>query len=566
MNQLNSDKLIGKIIDNFEIQAVLGKGGMGIVYRAYHPALQLNAAVKVMKPELALQAGFYERFLQEARTVARLEHPNIVDVINFGRYEDSYYLMMDFIEGPSLRRLVQENREGLPIWDSVQIGWQIADVLVYSHESGVLHRDLKPDNILLTHSIRPNRPYRSIVTDFGLVKLGQGSLLETQEGISLGTPAYMSPEQCRGADVDGRADIYALGVMLYEMVTGQRPYPIRNVFDAAKFHSTGKLVSPKVHNSKVPEELDALIRWMLVPDLEKRTPSAAVATDKLQEMMAKIGRTAGAAPLLEKRILTESAPSKEIPPEAASSTPTMAPAAESESNFYVQVSYQGKLGEKVYPLSDSPTIVGRLATSDIPLNQPDQRYVSKRHCEILVRNKRVLIRDLGSTNGTVLGTDPLQSNAFREWKSDTEVYLGPYTLALKTSHELQSIPSPPTGEAVVRGSGITVTQVHSSVKVVCSNAVPSRLPLSDDHPVIIGRALDSDMVIDHPHVSKHHCRIQMDNDGIQVVDLRSTNGTYIAEQRLPPHKAVPWREGPDVRIGPFKITLERQSDSTELQV
>jgi pSer/pThr/pTyr-binding forkhead associated (FHA) protein len=215
----------------------------------------------------------------------------------------------------------------------------------------------------------------------------------------------------------------------------------------------------------------------------------------------------------------------------------------------------------VYPLSDSPTIVGRLPSSDIPLNQPDQRYVSKRHCEILVRNKRVLIRDLGSTNGTVLGTDPLQSNAFREWKPDREVYLGPYTLALKTSQELQAIPSPPTGKVAVSGSGITVTQVHSSVKVVCANAVPSRLPLSSEHPVIIGRALDSDMVIDHPHVSKHHCRIQIDNDGIEVVDLRSTNGTYIADQRLPPHKAVPWREGPSVRIGPFNITLERPSDS-----
>jgi serine/threonine protein kinase len=565
MNQRNTDKLIGKIIDNFEIQDVLGQGGMGIVYRAYHPALQLNAAVKVMKPELALQSGFYERFLQEARTVARLEHPNIVDVINFGRYEDSYYLMMDFIQGPSLRQLVQEYRQGLPIWDSVQIGWQIADVLVYSHEAKVLHRDLKPDNILLTHSIRPNRPYRSIVTDFGLVKLGQGSLLETQEGISLGTPAYMSPEQCRGADVDGRADIYALGVMLYEMVTGQRPYPIRNVFDAAKFHSSGKLVPPKAHNSKIPEELDSLIRWMLVPDLEKRTPSAAVATDKLQEMMAKISRGTSVTSVLRKRILADGATTEEVAPEAVSSTPTMAPAADSESYFYVQVSYQGKWEEKVYPLSDSPTIVGRLPSSDIPLNQPDQRYVSKRHCEILVRNKRVLIRDLGSTNGTVLGTDPLQSNAFREWKPDREVYLGPYTLALKTSQELQAIPSPPTGKVAVSGSGITVTQVHSSVKVVCANAVPSRLPLSPEHPVIIGRALDSDMVIDHPHVSKHHCRFQIENGGIEVVDLRSTNGTYIADQRLPPHKAVPWREGPTVRIGPFNITLDKPSGSANYQ-
>ena len=152
MDQKTNDKLVGAVIDNFEIQDVIGQGGMGIVYRAYHPALQLNAAVKVMRPELASQSGFYERFLQEARTVARLEHPNIVDVINFGRFEDSFYLMMDFIQGPSLRKLIQENKGGLPIWDVVQIGWQIADVLIYSHAAGVLHRDLKPGNLMITPS------------------------------------------------------------------------------------------------------------------------------------------------------------------------------------------------------------------------------------------------------------------------------------------------------------------------------------------------------------------------------------------------------------------------------
>jgi serine/threonine-protein kinase len=285
-----SDRLIGQVIDNFEIQGVLGKGGMGTVYKAYHPALQLYSAVKIMRPDLAVQRGFYERFLQEARTIARLGHPNIVDVINFGKHEDSYYLMMDFIEGPSMRQLVKENPQGMPVWDVVQIGWQIADVLVYSHDAKVLHRDLKPDNILLTRSVMPNRPYKVIVTDFGLVKLGQGSLLETQEGISLGTPAYMSPEQTRGQDVDGRTDIYALGVLLYEAAAGRRPYPIRNIFDAARFHSGGKLASPRAYNAAVPRELESIILKMLQPDLKKRTASAAEATDALQGLLDQLNQ------------------------------------------------------------------------------------------------------------------------------------------------------------------------------------------------------------------------------------------------------------------------------------
>src|SRR5687768_16439381 len=135
------NNLVGHVINNFEIQEIIGQGGMGIVYRAYHPDLQSYAAVKIMRPEYANQPGFYERFLQEARTAARLTHPGIVDVINFGRYQDGYYLMMDYIEGPNLRSLIQEHTSGLPLWDVVQIFLQIAEVLEFSHAAGVLHRD-----------------------------------------------------------------------------------------------------------------------------------------------------------------------------------------------------------------------------------------------------------------------------------------------------------------------------------------------------------------------------------------------------------------------------------------
>ena len=560
MKQNTNDKLIGKVIDNFEIQDVIGQGGMGVVYRGYHPALQLNAAVKVMRPELALQSGFYERFLQEARTVARLEHPNIVDVINFGRYEDSYYLMMDYVQGPSMRRLIQENKNGLPLWDAVQIGWQIADVLVYSHAAGVLHRDLKPDNILLTHSVRPNRPYRVIVTDFGLVKLGQGSLLETQEGISLGTPAYMSPEQCRGEEVDGRTDIYALGVMLYEAVTGRRPYPIRSVFDAAKFHSSGKLVSARALNSAIPNQLDALIRRMLSPSLEQRPASAADATDELQELMAILSQENPEqqfSSAVQKRIVSDSTKQEAMVPEKTNSTSTQAPeGAKRETYYFVRVAFQGSWEEKVYPLGSEPVIIGRLQSSDIVLDSPGQRYVSKRHCEILVREQRVLIRDLGSTNGTMLGDDALQTDVFREWQPEVKVLLGPFTLALKTDQQLQAVPSPPVGASREAVSSMQVTQVHSTLKLACPNAVPSRLPLGVKHPITIGRAVDADMVIEHSHVSKLHCRIQVGTDGVEIVDLRSTNGTFLGDQRLPPHTAVPWRSSATLRVGPFEITLE----------
>jgi eukaryotic-like serine/threonine-protein kinase len=556
---MRQDQLIGKVINNFEIQEVLGRGGMGIVYRAYHPDLQLYSAVKIMRPDVANQPGFYERFLQEARTIARLQHPNIVDVMNFGLFEESYYLMMDFVQGPSLRELLSDNKRGLPLWDAINISWQIADVLVYSHSAGVLHRDLKPDNILLTRSVRPNRPYRAIVTDFGLVKLGQGSLLETQEGISLGTPAYMSPEQCKGEEVDGRTDIYALGVMLYESAVGTRPYPVRNLFDAIRFHNSGKIVSPRAHNPQIPPEIERMILHMMHPSLKQRTASAADATDELGEFVLKLsddGRGKPPSAAIAERIVSYSEIKGTIESvQEEPSEPTLVPDDKVQEEYFIQVAFMEDWDDKLYPMAADPLLVGRLATSDIVLDNPEMRYVSKKHCEIKLEEDRVLIRDLGSTNGTTLGQTKLEPNVLYQWNPGMTVFLGPYKLGLKTEEDLQSVPSPPTAEP----KHMPETAVNASYKVICPDAVPGRLPLVPENPIMIGRAFDCDMVLNSAHVSKHHCRIQLTEDGVEIVDMRSTNGTYLNNQRIPPHTPVHWGDIPSITVGPFTISLEGKS-------
>jgi serine/threonine protein kinase/pSer/pThr/pTyr-binding forkhead associated (FHA) protein len=557
MTTNETDELIGQVINNFVIQDLVGKGGMGIVYRAYHPDLELYSAVKIMRPELASQPGFYERFLQEARTAARLGHPNIVDVINFGTFQDSYYLMMDFIEGPSLRQLIKERKQGLPIWDAVQICWQIADVLVYAHAADVLHRDLKPDNILITHSVRPNRPYRVIVTDFGLVKLGQGSILETQKGISVGTPAYMSPEQCKGEDVDGRADIYALGVLLFETITGKRPFPIRNLVDAARFHSQGALPPAISDRMDVPAEVDQLLQSMMMPEKSLRMASASAVVDDLHDLLNLLEQDGyGPEPELQSQIEGE-VPQEKLAAEElqAVTTPPLATKEEPDEQFFLQVAFMGEWEEKVYPVGEKPIIVGRLPTSDIVLDRPDQRFVSRRHCEIILRDRRVLIRDLGSANGTFLEDRQLDANAYYEWLVGITVELGPFSLALRSERELNEVPSPPVEPQPVEH----VTTMQGGYKISCPNGVPSRLPLLLNSPISLGRGLDNDMVLDHPHVSTHHCRIQLTESGAQVIDLRSTNGTFLREQKLPAHTPVPWDENHRIRIGPYKISLEDTS-------
>jgi eukaryotic-like serine/threonine-protein kinase len=555
------EDLIGQVINNFIIQEVIGRGGMGIVYRAYHPDLQRYAAVKIMRPELANQPGFYERFLQEARAAAHLDHPHIVDVINFGRFRESYYLMMDFIDGPSLRQLLNEHPGGLPLWDVVQIFIQIADVLAFAHAAGMLHRDLKPDNILLTSSVKGNFPYRAVVTDFGLVKLAHNSILETQTGISIGTPAYMSPEQCRGEQVDARADIYSVGVMLYEAAAGQRPYPIRNLFDAARYHTSGMLASLRAHNSNVPIQLDALVRRMLASDAGKRPANATDVVGTLQQVlniMTPPGMSARSQVQLrvdsvlkklidaldEDELAGTEIESPATPVSEAQGTPL--PPVE----YYIQVVYRDQPEKRTYTFGTAPLVVGRASPADIVLDRPE-RFVSKQHCEILKQGERILVRDLGSTNGTFLADVRLERDLFYEWHPNTTVQLGPFNLILKQKESVAPVVSPAQAPVAPVDE---ITRVHAVPFLVCDEAVPAEMKLLEK-PITIGRAPDCDMVLNFAQVSKYHCRVQRLDERIELVDLNSTNGTYVGSKRLVANVPILWDGKTDFTIGPATFRL-----------
>ncbi|HEY7195144.1 MAG TPA: serine/threonine-protein kinase [Gemmatimonadales bacterium] len=208
----------------FTVGALLGQGGFAAVFRARDNVLNRDVAVKVLDVEMAPSAVVAERFMREAQTVARLEHPHIVPIYKVGRQEEIFYLIMRCIDGPSLGQLL-ETQKRLPIGDAARITRQVADALAYAHSHEIVHRDIKPDNILLDKS------GHVLVTDFGIAKAAQaakekkssGSTL-TGEGTVVGTPEYMSPEQAAGDPLDGRSDIYSLGVVLYQMLAGAPPF------------------------------------------------------------------------------------------------------------------------------------------------------------------------------------------------------------------------------------------------------------------------------------------------------------------------------------------------------
>lgn len=564
------EELIGKVINNFELQAIIGRGSMGVVFRAYHRDLERYAAVKIMRAELSNQPDFYKRFLQEARTAARLSHPNIVDVFNFGQVGNSYYLMMDYLEGPNLRQLIAENPNGLPLHDVAHIFTQIADVLSFAHKAGVLHRDLKPDNIIITKSRQNDELYQALVTDFGLVKIAHNSLTSTQEGVTLGTPAYMSPEQCRGDEVDGRTDIYALGVMLYEALTGKRPYPIRNLFDAIKFHNSGNFVAPRAHVPTIPITINSLVRRMLNPDIEKRPQDAQAVIDLLarflpqqepsvytSQVVERVNQDMGtmdSPPKRDEEAVSTAESGIESGSDTAQHASTMpnsgvhTTAGEKADQLCIVVTYHSQV-EQIIPLSKlsatKELVVGRQHNVDIVLDKPE-RYVSKRHCAIGLQNDNLFVRDLNSTNGTFLGAAKIEAGVPFLWTPEAEINLGAFKLRLQLESDARALVSSSTGEATV---------VQGLQAIVCPDGIPTRLVI-EDAPLLLGRVPGCDMVLNNPRISKRHCRIERVNGQIMVTDLHSTNGTFIGTQRLAPDTPTPWLEE-ELKVGAFSVQLEQ---------
>lgn len=211
------EDLTGKVFGAYKIIAPLGEGGMAAVYKAYQPAMERFVAVKVLPRKFAESPEFISRFQREAIMLAQLQHPHILPVFDYGQAEGYSYIVMPFLQNGTLAELFLIRRRTLP--EVGQIMTQVGSALGYAHARGMIHRDVKPSNVLI------DEQGNCLLTDFGLARMVEMSSASlTSAGAIMGTPAYMSPEQGKGAAVDGRSDLYSLGIMFYEMLTGQVPY------------------------------------------------------------------------------------------------------------------------------------------------------------------------------------------------------------------------------------------------------------------------------------------------------------------------------------------------------
>lgn len=259
----------------YSIKEELGRGAMGIVYLAHDSVLDRTIALKQLPTSLSHEERLVARFQQEARALARLNHPNIVQVYDFIRKDGECWIAMEYVDGEELQQKL--GRLGaLHPDEAIRLSIQLAEALDYAHNNGVIHRDFKPANILMTGGGTPK------ITDFGLAKLVQSSL-RTQEGAMLGSPAYMSPEQAQGKASDERADIYALGVTLFKMVTNKFPFEgdMETVI-AQKLMNDPPSLSQ--FNGEIPKALDDLVTQMLAKEPDARPPSMRVCAEVLRTL------------------------------------------------------------------------------------------------------------------------------------------------------------------------------------------------------------------------------------------------------------------------------------------
>ncbi|HLF73823.1 MAG TPA: protein kinase [Anaerolineales bacterium] len=262
-------------IGRYEIKAELGRGGMATVYRGYDPRFEREVAVKVLPPELLhADPQFRLRFEREAKIIAQLEHPSIVPVYDVGEESDQPYFVMRFMNGGSLSERVKAGLQSLA--EATRVLGQIAPGLDEAHSKGIVHRDLKPSNILFD---RKGSPY---ISDFGIAKLVQDQAGNVTGSAIIGTPAYMAPEQASGEAVDGRADIYALGIILFEMLTGKQPYQADTPMGVAIKHITEPVPQILDANPNLPAGMDAIIQKAMAKDRNERFATALDMVNALQ--------------------------------------------------------------------------------------------------------------------------------------------------------------------------------------------------------------------------------------------------------------------------------------------
>ncbi len=453
-----SDQNAGQVIGDYQLQELLGEGGMGSVYRAIDIQLQRPVALKLMHPEIGRQEKFRQRFVQEARAIAMLDHPNIIKVFSFHAEQGLLYLIMEYVATGSLRsylnRMYRESKF-VSLLEAVALIRQIASALDYAHQQGMVHRDIKPDNVLLklaTSTGMGDTNFNALLTDFGLVKMAENAILQTQGNHPMGTLPYMSPEQIRGDEVDGRTDLYALGVMMYELIVGKLPFMPRNILEAAEMHIKTPPPSPSGVRAGIAPELEAIIMKALAKEVNDRYKTGRDLIFALQRLdLSENGKVtildtqARASDRLDS-LGTYLASMPGMPQGVNVAIPQLGTLSSDE----LVIVKEGVAPER-YKLSKQSLTIGR---EDQDITLPSTR-ISRLHARIDKQsNNNYTITDLGSTNGTFLDGAKLLTNVPEKLVAGQVLSIGEYRLSLqRAGGKKDTLPMGVASIADVRAAG-----------------------------------------------------------------------------------------------------------------
>jgi serine/threonine-protein kinase len=326
-----NDPLIGKTVDNGEYRIVerIGTGGMGSVYKAEQPSMNRMVAVKVLHSKYAERDDLVSRFRREARAMSQLSHPNTARVYKFGQLDDgAAYFVMDYMEGKNLAHTVRQHGP-MAYERAINIMVQVCGALDEAHRAGIIHRDLKPENIFLTN--QAGTADFPKVLDFGLAKvsekqMGRGSLMVTQQGMVFGTPEFMSPEQTQGETLDRRSDIYSLGLILYELLTGKLPFEATKPLEIMKAHVQEPPIplSERVEGLTFPPELDRVLDKAMAKRPEDRYADAVEFAHALRACLPPDLMKTGALRALPSDPPGAARQRSDAPPVTVPATPTAA--------------------------------------------------------------------------------------------------------------------------------------------------------------------------------------------------------------------------------------------------
>ncbi|MCP5094401.1 MAG: tandem-95 repeat protein, partial [Chloroflexi bacterium] len=452
---------IGQQFDAYRITDRIGTRDVATIYKAVDVNTNKTVTFKLIHPEMAQHAPFQIRFLQTVQTVIGLKHPSIAPMISYGQHPDFLYIVTALLAGNSLSSLlaqVEENGQVVTLPETLTIIAQVADALEYAHEQGIVHGNIKPANLILKKTSKLDSidalPMRTIITDFELARLSDSSA-HVLTGDMVGMLPYLSPEQCLEQSIDGRSDIYSLGIILFQLVTGKLPFSINTPMDAVSQHPLAPIPDPRQFRASVPASIAAIIIKALAKKPEARFQHArhlAHACRKVRDTLTAAQTTADSdtTSLLtavqpqngrshnngnRMNMIHAPAPTMAVAEPAAilspqpGSTPPRTDSAPTPSGRTfigdkIVITRSGRTVRTIFPDKNRLSI-GRLRDNDIVLETPD---VSRRHAELSHTSEGWQVMDLASTSGTHIGGNRLPAHTPQKWDTQHAFQIGPYQI------------------------------------------------------------------------------------------------------------------------------------------